>query len=110
MPSASNKRPQRPPSDREIPTLLEALKAAGGHTAAFAREHGLAFSKLYKAQRAWPEGREAMRELGVDHTERGHFVPAHSVVRRFERQKLACPAGHSVVAAKAPEPLVRRAK
>ena len=42
---------QRTPSDDEIPSLLEALAASGGSTAAFAREHGLAPWKLYKAQR-----------------------------------------------------------
>jgi transposase len=53
---------------------------------------------------------EAMQRIGTEITERGHFVPAHFVVRRFEREKLACPAGHMVVTAKAPAPLVRRCK
>jgi len=42
----------RTPTDEEIPGLLEAVAAAGGNTAAFAREHGLAPWKLYQAQRA----------------------------------------------------------
>lgn len=61
-------------------------------------------------QRSCPECGEAMRGIGTEVSERGHFVPAHFVVRRFEREKLACPAGHAVVTAKAPAPLVRRAK
>jgi hypothetical protein len=43
--------PRRTPSDDEVPSLLEALGASGGSTAAFAREHGLTPWKLYKAQR-----------------------------------------------------------
>lgn len=61
-------------------------------------------------KRACPECGKAMSRIGTEATERGHLVPAHFVVRRFEREKLACPAGCAVVTAKAPEPLVRRAK
>lgn len=60
--------------------------------------------------RACPECGEAMKQIGIDATERGHLVPVHFVVRRYEREKLACPKGHAVVTAKAPEPVVRRAK
>jgi transposase len=60
--------------------------------------------------RSCPECGKQMQGIGTEVTERGHFVPAHFVVRRFEREKLACPAGHTVVTAKAPEPLVRRSK
>jgi transposase len=61
-------------------------------------------------ERACPECGKAMTPIGTEATERGHLVPAHFVVRRFEREKLACPAGHTVVTARAPEPVVRRAK
>jgi transposase len=61
-------------------------------------------------RRACPECGKAMTRIGTEATERGHLVPAHFVVRRFEREKLACPAGHAVVTAQAPEPIVRRAK
>jgi transposase len=61
-------------------------------------------------ERACPECGKTMAQIGTETTERGHLVPAHFVVRRYEREKLACPAGHTVVTAKAPEPLVRRAK
>ena len=63
-----------------------------------------------EGQRACPDCGQAMRPIGQDVTERGHFVPARFVVRRYEREKLACPAGHAVVTAQAPEGLVRRAK
>lgn len=63
-----------------------------------------------EAERACAECGREMRGIGTEVTERGHLVPAHFVVRRFEREKLACPAGHGVVTAKAPEPVVRRAK
>ena len=61
-------------------------------------------------QRSCPDCGKEMQRIGIEVTERGHFVPAHFVVRSFEREKLACPAGHAVVTAKAPEPLVRRCK
>lgn len=61
-------------------------------------------------QRACPECGKAMARIGTEATERGHLVPAHFVVRRYEREKLACPGGCAVVTAKAPEPVVRRAK
>ena len=61
-------------------------------------------------ERSCPDCGKQMQQIGTDVTERGHFVPAHFVVRSFEREKLACPAGHTVVTAKAPEPLVRRCK
>jgi transposase len=54
-------------------------------------------------------GRE-LQPIGMELTERGHLVPAHFVVRRYEREKLACPEGHAVVTARAPEALVRRCK
>jgi transposase len=63
-----------------------------------------------EAERACPDCGQAMRPIGTEVTERGHFVPASFVVRSFEREKLACPAGHAVVTAKAPEPLLRRFK
>lgn len=53
---------------------------------------------------------KAMQRIGTEVTERGHFVPAHFVVRSFQREKLACPAGHTLVTAQAPEPLIRRSK
>jgi transposase len=51
-----------------------------------------------------------LQPIGMELTERGHLVPAHFVVRRYEREKLACPEGHAVVTARAPEALVRRCK
>jgi len=56
MTSESASRPRRTPTDEEMPSLLEALAAAGGNTAAFAREHGLAAWKLYEAQRVSASG------------------------------------------------------
>ena len=61
-------------------------------------------------ERSCPDCGETMQKIGTEVTERGHFVPAHFVVKSFEREKLACPAGHAVVTAKAPEPLVGRCK
>ena len=61
-------------------------------------------------ERSCPDCGKEMVNIGIDPTERGHLVPAHFVVRRYEREKLACPAGHALITAKAPEPVVRRAK
>jgi transposase len=61
-------------------------------------------------QRICPDCGQSMRSIGYDVTERGHFVPARFVVRRYEREKVACAAGHAVVTAQAPEGLVPRAK
>jgi transposase len=61
-------------------------------------------------ERSCPDCGQEMRQIGTEVTERGHFVPAHFVVKSFEREKLACPSGHTVVTAKAPEALVRRCK
>ena len=61
-------------------------------------------------QRSCAECGEAMRRIGEEVTERGHFVPARIVVRRWVREKLACPKGHGVVTAKAPAALIRRCK
>jgi len=51
MSTDPTRRRPRTPTDEEMPSLLEALAAAGGNTAAFARERGLAAWKLYEAQR-----------------------------------------------------------
>jgi len=51
MTTEPTKRPLRTPTDDEMPSLLEALAAAGGNTAAFARERGLSPWKLYEARR-----------------------------------------------------------
>ena len=76
MTTEATPRPRRTPTDEEIPSLLEALEASGGNTAAFAREHGLAAWKLYEARRvAAGSGRRRRRRRsdGPD------FVPVHIV-------------------------------
>lgn len=62
MTTGATKRPLRTPTDDEIPSLLEALSAAGGNTAAFAREHGLSPWKLYEARRVAAGGVPRQRE------------------------------------------------
>ena len=63
-----------------------------------------------EASRVCSECKEEMRLIGTDVTERGHWVPARVVVRRYERKKYACPNGHGIVTAKAPEGVVKGAK
>ena len=61
---------RRTPKDSEIPALLDALGAAGGNTAAFARERGLTPWKLYKARRE----RDARRARDRKRSDREEFV------------------------------------
>lgn len=53
---------------------------------------------------------EPLQAIGEDVTERGHFVPAKLIVRRYERKKYACPYGHEVKSAPLPPGVVDRAK
>lgn len=72
-------RPRRTPTDDEIPSLLEALAASGGNTAAFARDHGLVAWKLYEAQQVAAGAgrrRRQRRKAGSD------FVPVQVVEER----------------------------
>jgi transposase len=61
-------------------------------------------------ERACPDCGKAMRAIGEDITERGHVVPAKIVVRRYVRKKYACPDGHAVKTASAPEGVIDGAK
>lgn len=63
-----------------------------------------------ESERVCPECSQAMRSIGEDITERGHMVPARIVVRRYVRKKYACPAGHGVKTASAPEGVIDGAK
>ena len=65
---------------------------------------------LSHEERACPRCGKEMREIGEDVSERGHFVPAKIVVRRYVRKKYACPDGHAVRAAQAPAALIDRCK
>jgi transposase len=63
-----------------------------------------------EAERVCPDCGKPMRAIGEDITERGHVVPARIVVRRYVRKKYACPDGHAVKAAPAPEGVIDGAK
>ena len=52
----------------------------------------------------------AMKSIGIDVCERGHYIPARIKVMRYRMQKYACPHGHGVKAAQAPPALVDRCK
>jgi len=52
----------------------------------------------------------ALVEIGVDVTERGHFVPARIIVHRYERPKYACPHGHEVRSPQLPPGVTEKAK
>lgn len=63
-----------------------------------------------KTERACPDCGKPMRAIGEDVSERGHMVPARIVVRRYVRKKYACPDGHAVRTARAPEGVIDGAK
>jgi transposase len=65
---------------------------------------------LSEEERACPSCGKEMCAIGEDVTERGHMVPAKIVVRRYVRRKYACPDGHAVRTASAPEALIDRCK
>ena len=65
---------------------------------------------LATQERACPSCGKEMRAIGEDVTERGHIVSARIVVRRYVRKKYACPDGHAVRTAAAPEALIDRCK
>ena len=53
---------------------------------------------------------KAMRPIGEDVCERGHIVPARLVVRRYVKRKYACPDGHAVKTAQAPDGVIDKGK
>ena len=61
-------------------------------------------------ERICPDCGKALRAIGEDVCERGHLIPARVVVNRYERKKYACPEGHAVVTAPAPEGVIEGAK
>jgi len=61
-------------------------------------------------ERACADCGKPMRAIGEEVTERGHMVPARIVVRRYVRKKYACPDGHGVKTAPAPEGVIDGAK
>ena len=92
MTTQSQDRRLRTPRDEEIPSLLRALDAAGGNTAAFAREHGVTPWKLYKAQRerAARRGRVKAREVAeefvrVEIVDEGRTAPLELVLEGVGR-------------------------
>jgi len=60
--------------------------------------------------RICPTCDEALKPMGEDVAERGHFIPAKIVVRRYVKKKYGCPEGHVVRTAEAPPALIERCK
>ena len=52
----------------------------------------------------------AMKAIGIDVCERGHYIPARIKVMRYRMHKYACPKGHGVRAAPTPPSLIDRCK
>lgn len=95
MSTETTERALRTPTDEEMPALLAAVAAAGGNTAAFARDHGLSPWKLYEARRAAAgEGpRRGERRRKAEHV----FVPVQVVeecTAALEPLELVLVSGH----------------
>jgi len=65
---------------------------------------------LAAEERSCPSCGKEMCLIGEDITERGHIVPAKVIVHRYVRKKYACPDGHALRTAAAPEALIDRCK
>ncbi len=57
-----------------------------------------------------PQCESAMKHIGEDVCERGHLVPARFIINRYLKYKYACPKGHGIRTAEAPEGVTPRAK
>lgn len=65
---------------------------------------------LEEDERGCPTCGKDLCLIGEDVSERGHFVPAKIIVRRYVKKKYACPDGHTVRTAAAPPALIERCK
>lgn len=107
---ASVELPAPPP--QEIAAHERAKPAAGHGRARFAEHLPREVIELDvpEPERICPDCGKPMHSIGADTSERGHVVPARLVVRRYVRAKYACPDGHAVVTAAAPEGVIDGAK
>jgi transposase len=100
------------PPPQEI-AAHERAKPAPGHGRARFAEHlprEVIELDVPEVERICPDCGKPMRAIGADTSERGHIVPARIVVRRYVRAKYACPEGHAVKTADAPEGVIDGAK
>jgi len=104
--------PSDPPTIVESPAAEHAKTEAGHGRARFAEHLPREVIELDvpECERSCPDCGKPMRAIGADVSERGHVVPAQIVVRRFVRKKYACPDGHAVRTAPAPEGVIDGAK
>jgi transposase len=65
---------------------------------------------LPESERTCPDCGELMQSIGHDVCERGHIVPAKLVVKRYERAKYACAAGHTARTAPLPHSVIEKGK
>ena len=100
------------PTPTEVPAQAPAKSERGHGRARFAENLPREVIELDvpEAERTCPDCGKPMRSIGEDVSERGHVVPAHIVVRRYVRKKYACPDGHAVRTAPAPEGVIDGAK
>jgi len=65
---------------------------------------------LHEDEKCCPDCDAALRMIGEESCERGHFVPARVVVIRYVKKKYACPNGHCVKTPDTPPSLIDRCK
>ena len=100
------------PAPVAAPTSSSAKRKKGHGRAPFAPHVPRQTIELDVAEgeRICPCCGKVMQLIGEDVTERGHVIPAQVVVKRYVRRKYACPDGHAVKTAPAPEGVIEGAK
>lgn len=109
---AAGNAPMPAPPVQEV-AAHERARAGHGHGRASFAEHlprEVIELDVPEHERICPDCGKPMRAIGADTSERGHIVPARIVVRRYVRAKYACPDGHGVKTAPAPEGVIDGAK
>ena len=104
---------QLPENAVDVPPAPPKKRSRNGHGRAPFPEHlprKIIELDVPEAERVCPECGAAMGPIGEDSCERGHVVSAKLVVLRYIKKKYACPDGHAVKTAAAPEGVIRGGK
>jgi len=103
---------EEPPAIAAVPEADHAKRKPGHGRARFAAHlpREVIALDVPEAERICPDCKKPMRAIGEDVSERGHIVPARIVVHRYVRKKYACPDGHAVKTAAAPDGVIDGAK
>ncbi|QDU86643.1 Transposase IS66 family protein [Planctomycetes bacterium Pla163] len=96
----------------EVTTHTRRAKKPGHGRSAFPEhlEREVIAVDLPESERTRPDCGELMQSIGFDVCEPGHIVPAKLVVKRYERAKYACAAGHTAKTAPLPHSVIEKGK